>query len=372
MTASSSTRARTAVWRCEVDEEVLAGKRRHRGDRHRLDRAEYANVVRDLLALDAADVVSTLPSDEATYGFDSIAESLNLSPTLIESYLAAAMRISRAAIGDRTMIQTRVTYKVPAGAQDRHVDGLPLGTRGGMRFTHNFPLDAEYEIRIVAQGPREGARVLAPNYCELNFPDIDVILDGASYKVEDYRSFRLAMKAEPRTIGVALVDNFRCEGATELYEWFSAIGAIESVEIHGPYDATGAGDTPSRQAILVCRPTAAESEERCARRILSNLPTRAYRRSVRAGDVEIEPLIAFYREGRFGTKSGDFETGIQYALSRLLIDPRFLFRLEEQPSGLGEDEIYRVSDQELASRLSFFLWSSIPDMELLELAARGS
>jgi hypothetical protein len=329
----------------------------------RLNRAEYANAIRDLLAFDASHIAALLPADVAMGGFDNVAEALSVSPTLIEGYVAAAMRIGREAVGDRTMGPTQIRYDVPPGPQTRHVDGLPLGTRGGMLVEHYFPLDAEYEIRIPSQG---GGGIFTQSFCE--GPAVTVTLDGALLDVERAASFRLRVPAGTRTIGAALVDRQRCEGVNELFDSFSTSGAIQAVEIHGPYDSTGPGDTPSRRAIFVCYPTESAMEEPCAREILTRLATRAWRRPVQASDPGIDTLMTFYRNGE---DEGDFETGIQHALSRLLIDARFLFRLEQEPQHLADGEIYRISELELASRLSFFLWSSLPDEPLITLAAEG-
>ncbi len=337
----------------------------------RLNRTEYANAIRDLLAYDASAVVDTLPRDESSGGFDNSVDALTLSPTLIEGYLSAAMRISRSAIGDRTMIPTLVTYAAPRRSQARHVEGLPPGTRGGMQVTHNFPLDAEYEIRVNAQGPRDGQGVTARNFCDLHMPDTYVTFDGSPLEVENPRAIRMRVAAGPRTIAATLADNVRCAGASELYDFYTANGGVDSIQIQGPFAATGPGDTPSRRAIFVCRPETSDAEDACARRILASLATRGYRRRVADGDPALEPLLAFYRRGRFETDGGTFDTGIEHALSRLLIDARFLFRLEDEPAALAEGDVFPVTGVELASRLSFFLWSSIPDAELLAAAAAG-
>jgi hypothetical protein len=330
----------------------------------RLNRAEYVNVIRDLLAFDASGIASTLPADDAIMGFDNIAKALTVSPTLIESYVNAAMKISREAVGDRAMVAAQARYDAPAGlSQDAHIEGLPLGTRGGMRFTHYFPLDATYEFRISARGI---GFLSAQRFCEP--PSIEIMLNGEPVEVENPKSFRLEIPAGPQTLAVALVDERRCAGVDELYGVYSAGGAIQSVEIHGPFDPTGPGDTPSRRAIFKCYPTSAEEQAPCARKILTSLASKAFRRPLQPGDPEVETLMGFYGQGRHG---GDFETGIQQALSRLLIDPRFLYRFEREPAGLAPGEVYAITDLELASRLSFFLWSSIPDEELLAAAAAG-
>jgi mono/diheme cytochrome c family protein len=330
----------------------------------RLNRAEYANAVRDLLAFDAKAIVATLPADDAIQGFDNVAAALTVSPTLIESYVNAALKISRAAVGDRSLGSTQVRYDAPGGSQAAHVDGLPLGTRGGFAFTHNFPLDAAYEIRVRARGPGAlaGQRFCAP-------PRIDVTLDGEPLAVDDPAAMRLRMAGGPHTLTVALLDERRCEGVNELYGVYAAGGGIDSVEIHGPFEATGTGDTPSRRAIFSCLPPVGGDETACAREILTGLATLAYRRPVDPDDTALETLLGFYERGR---QDGGFEAGIEQAIARLLIDPRFLYRFENRPEGLAAGAAYHIDDFALASRLSFFLWSSIPDEELLQAAASGS
>jgi mono/diheme cytochrome c family protein len=330
----------------------------------RLNRAEYVNVIRDLLAYDASAVAGTLPADDAIKGFDNIAQALTVSPTLIQGYVNAALKISRAAVGDRSMVPTQVRYEAPAGlAQNAHIEGLPLGTRGGMRFTHNFPLDATYEFRVAARGV---GFLSAQRFCKP--PKIEIMLNGEPVSVEDPKSFRLEIPAGPQTLAVALIDAVRCAGADELYGVYSPAGGIQNVEIQGPFDATGPGDTPSRRAIFKCYPQNAEEQTPCARRILTALASKAFRRPLSADDSAVETLMGFYRRGRRG---GDFEAGIEHALSRLLVDPQFVYRFEQEPADLAPGEMYRISDLELASRLSFLIWSSIPDDELLKVAAEG-
>jgi len=331
----------------------------------RLNRSEYTNAVRDLLGYDATAIVATLPPDEAPDGgFDNMADALSVSPTLIDAWVGIAMRISREAVGDRAMIPTQVKYPAGGGAQTKHVDGLPLGTRGGMLVTHNFPLDAEYEIRVQTQG---ASGVFNPqDFCA--GPSVLVTLNGETLEVDDPRQFPLQIPAGPQTFGVALVDDKRCEGVNDFYDVFNVGGAIQALEVHGPFEVSGAGDTPSRRAIFTCYPDSTAEAPACARSILANLATRAYRRPVAEQDPELVTLLQFYERG---LAAGDFETGIQYALSRLLIDPRFLYQAEEEPAGLAPGEIYAISELELATRLSFFLWSSIPDQTLLDLAVAG-
>ena len=323
----------------------------------RLNRAEYANAVRDLLALDV-DVNVLLPADGSSQGFDNLAEALAVSPSLIQGYVSAAMKISRLAVGDKTMGPSQVTYSPPPGlSQDRHIDGLPLGTRGGMLVHHTFPLDAEYDFAL---GGRGGG------------PGIDVTLDGEQVKVDNPRSFRLKVTAGPHTIGLSLPDRQRGAGVDEIYSDFRANavfttpGGVPNLVITGPLNITGVGDTPSRHKLFVCRPTSQGDETACARTILTTLARRAYRGPVSPG--EIETLMEFYKRGR---QPGDFDSGIQEALARVLVAPRFVYRAEEEPAAIASGQAYRVSDIDLASRLSFFLWSSIPDDELIEVATKG-
>jgi hypothetical protein len=330
---------------------------------HRLNRTEYANAVRDLLALDV-DVAALLPSDASSGGFDNIAEALAGSPSLVQGYVSAAMKISRKAVGDRTLTPTQVTYPVPGGlAQDRHIEGLPLGTRGGMLVRHTFPLDAEYELSVTGGGGGGGRG---------GGGGIDITLDGDKLAVTNPRSFRIKVTAGPHVIGAAVIDQQRSAGVDDQFSDFrinSAFtpgGGVQTVAITGPYNATSPGDTPSRRRIFVCRPATAAEQGTCARKIVTALGRRAYRRAL--VDDEIETLMAFYQQGR---NEGDFEIGIQQALARILVAPGFLYRIEEEPKGVRPGATYRISDLELASRLSFFLWSSIPDDELLESASKG-
>jgi hypothetical protein len=329
---------------------------------HRLNRTEYANAIRDLLAVEI-DVESLLPPDGASEGFDNIAAALGVSPSLIQGYVSAALKISRQAIGDRTLAPSQITYTTPpALSQDRHIEGLPLGTRGGMLIRHTFPLDAEYDFALGGGAGGGGAGGAA----------IDVTLNGQRLEVENPRRFRLQVSAGPHTIGVAVVDRQRGAGVNEIYSdfrtnaAFSAAGGVQSLTITGPFNQTGVGDTPSRRRVLVCQPSGVSDEEPCARQILSTVARRAYRGPV--SDAEVDTLIQFFRQGR---DEGDFEIGIQHALARILVAPRFVYRAEAEPEGVAAGSIYRINDFDLASRLSFFLWSSIPDDELLDLATRG-
>jgi hypothetical protein len=323
---------------------------------HRLNRTEYQNAIRDLLDLEA-DVSALLPGDGSTDGFDNLAQGLSVSPTLIQGYVSAAMKISRLAVGDRTLPPSSTAYPAPpALAQDAHLDGLPLGTRGGMLVRHTFPLDAEYEIGGGGRGGAGGA---------------DITIDGERVAAGG-RGQRVKVAAGPHTIGIAVVDRQRGGGADEIYSDFRVGGAftvgggVQGLTIVGPFNATGPGDTPSRRRIFICRPVAPDAETPCARTILSTIARRAYRGPV--ADAELATLMSFYAKGR---ADGDFDSGIQQAIARVLVSPRFIYRVEEAPPKAAAGTVYRISDLELASRLSFLLWSSIPDDQLLEVAAKN-
>jgi mono/diheme cytochrome c family protein len=338
----------------------------------RLNRTEYRNAVRDMLGFDAGDLVRTLPADATAGGFDNVAQALTMSPTLLEGYLSVAMQISRQAVGDVATAPTQVEYRAGRGnSQQAYVEGLPLGTRGGMAVEHYFPVDAQYEFDVAANIPVAGRDNDAGRMVWCAGPRMEVMFNGIQMPVEDPRHFRLQIPAGSHTISLALLDERQCVGAGELLlgDANGSAGAIQGLEIDGPYNITGPGDTPSRRAIFVCRPEESEAEPACARQILSHLGTRAYRRPIAATDPEVDTLMQFYETSR-NAEGGDFERGIEGALTWLLVDPKFLYRFEAEPESLAAGEVYRISDLELASRLSFFIWSSIPDEPLLELAAQ--
>jgi hypothetical protein len=313
---------------------------------HRMNRHEYANAVRDLLDLQV-DVTTLLPSDSTVAGFDNVADVLGTSPTLVQAYVSAAMKISRLAVGDLSAPPVPVTYSAPAGfSQSAHVDGLPLGTQGGMVVRHNFPLDAEYQIQASA------ARA-------------DVTIDGVP--VTAGRG-RIPIPAGPRTIGVATVPGFDTAGMDGIFSAPRGRGRGMSLTITGPFEPSGPGDTPSRRRIFVCRPATVDQDASCAQTILQTLARRAFRRQVPDDDPSLQTLMGFYAEGR---STGTFDDGIQHALARVLVDPQFVFRMEHVPANRPASAVYRLTDTELATRLSFFLWSSIPDDTLLDLAVAG-
>jgi cytochrome c551/c552 len=364
---------------------------------HRLNRTEYANAVRDLIAVDV-DVSTILPADDSSEGLDNIADVLGTSPALIERYVGAAAKISRLAVGDTDISPLSTTYKVRGDlSQDKHIPGLPVGTRGGIVIKHNFPVDGEYQFKFsllkVNFGPNYGGAAKGEQ--------IEMSLNGERVGLLNMRSvpyyyirggaqggpatpleIRLPVKAGPQTIIVTFIKRTSA-GVDDLFQRFDATTAdlqtgvqygyttfphLSSVEIIGPYDISGPGDTPSRKRIFVCKPASAAEEPACAKKIVANLARHAYRRAVT--DADVEPLLNFYRSGRQGP-TGTFERGVEMALRRVLADPQFVFRFERDPANLPAGSAHRISDIELASRLSFFIWSSIPDEELLAAAEQG-
>ena len=351
---------------------------------HRLSRTEYQNAVRDLLALDNLpkefDVSTLLPADNVTSGFDNLAELLFVSPATLERYLAAARKISRLAVGDTSMPPIVDRYQLDRDLiQDGHLDGLPLGTRGGTLIRSHLPADGEYVLTVeFAQAARDEHEVeVSVDGERVSLFSIGgrPLVRGASgvfaFEAEPPVDVRVPLGAGPREIAVAFLQ--KTGARHESLVRASRRGqrrepSIATVTLSGPYGVDGAGDTPSRERIFTCRPGgAAAAAEPCAREILSILARRAYRRPVTDADLDL--LVPFYEEGR---AEGGFDRGIQRALERLLVSPEFLYRIERDPEGVDPGASYRVGALELASRLSFFLWSSIPDDELLDRAIDGT
>jgi hypothetical protein len=339
---------------------------------HRLNRAEYANAVRDLLDL-TIDATTMLPGDDSSDGFDNIANVLSVSPALMQAYISAAGKISRLAIGDPTITSQITTYPAPRGlSQAETREGLPAGTRGGFVVEHIFPLDAEYEFRVARTGGGFGLPAVGTD------EPVEITLDGARLLLLDRdapRVNRVRVPAGAHALGVAVVRRADAHGVDDLFSEWAIASGIQNLTVVGPSNPTGPGDTPSRRKIFTCRPTSPAAETACARQILAKLTTRAYRRPVATSDPAIDLLLGFYKTGR---DLRGFDTGIQYALARVLVDPRFIFRFEREPLGsargkpLQPGSVYRVDNYELASRLSFFLWSSVPDDELLAAAKAGT
>jgi mono/diheme cytochrome c family protein len=391
-----------------LDRAAAAKPNPGRASLHRMNRTEYGNAIRDLLDLEV-NVSELLPTDDASYGFDNIADVLTLSPALLERYLSAAGKISRLAVGDPAISPVVETYRVRADVtQDHHLEGLPLGTRGGVRIQHNFPLDGEYVIKVkllkstvdllfggnsqdellevaingervqtmrinpprpappkpaAGEKPKEGFDPAAATQLSMSQPPDSV-------------EVRIPVKAGPQTVTVAFLQKTTAL-AEDLMEPFlrstfdpsdpRGLPHVLNVSIAGPFNAKGAGDTASRRKIFVCHPSSAAEELPCARKIIAQLARRAYRRPMTDNDTET--LLSFYQSAR--NEGGNFENGVEMALRRILASPQFVYRFERDPAGIAPNTLYRLGDIELASRLSFFLWSSIPDDTLLNLAAQG-
>ncbi len=357
----------------------------------RLNRAEYTRAVRDLLAIDV-DVSAYLPPDTISDGFDNIADSQTISSTLMEGYLRAASQISRLAVGDRHASASSTTWKVPRTAsQMRHVEGAPLGTRGGLSVLHVFPADGDYIFKIMLHmgptgdlfgGPYRGEQIeVSINGDRVALMDINPRMNEQDPNGLTMQTPRIHITAGQQRISAAFVQRF--EGPaddlimpiehtladTNIGEVFgtTALTHLRDFTVTGPIAVTGVSDTESRRRVFVCRPTTLAEESTCAATIVRKLAGQAYRGPVQADDFK--DLMAFYEKGR---KEGDFETGIRMAVQAILASPRFLFRLERTPATLKAGQNYRVSDYDLASRLSFFLWGSVPDAELLKVASQGT
>jgi len=359
----------------------------------RLTRTEYQNAVRDLLGLDV-DVTSLLPADESSYGFDNVTVG-DLSPTLLDRYISAAEKISRVAIGRPSVSPDGDTIRIQTDlTQEEHIEGLPIGTRGGALVHYTFPLDGDYDIQIrLTRDRNEHVEGLSEPH------DLELLVDRERVQLftvkppqreagfsDDYQpnhdtidqhlKVRVAVKAGPHALGVAFLKNPSAllETARQPYQaHFNSYRhpriqpAIYSISIVGPYASTGPGDTPSRRRIFGSRAANASQDDASAKRILASLMRRAYRRPVT--DADLQGPFALFRKTR---ADEGFDAGIEMALAAVLVSPQFLFRVELDPAAAAPNTAYRVSDLELASRLSFFLWSSIPDEELLDAAAAGT
>jgi len=359
---------------------------------HRLNRSEYANAVRDLLDLDV-DVTSLLPPDDSAYGFDNISDVLGVSPSLQEKYVSAAMKIAAVAVGNPDITAGSDTFRIRQDlSQDQHIDGLPLGTIGGTAVRYTFPLDGDYVFQ--AKLYRTNLNIVRG----LEYPhDVEIAIDGKRVYLatiggrEDLESLfdkptdtgdavdarlrvRVPVTAGPHDVTVAFVEDAPGSEPVRLqpflrssidnFDW-AGRPHMQTFTITGPFNATGPGDTPSRRRIFSCRPKTVQAEPACAERILSTL-RRAYRAPVEP--IDMQRVMKLYREGR---RNATFEAGIETALQRILAAPKFVFRVERDLPNATPGTPYRISDVELASRLSFFLWSSIPDEELLKVAEAG-
>lgn len=370
----------------DLDRAAAANPNAGRPSLHRLNRFEYANSIRELVGLEI-DAASLLPADDSSRGFDNMSEVLNMSPTLMDGYVRAAGRISRAALGDPGMSPIVEMYHVPqAFSQIVHIDGAPFGTRGGTVFQHTFPMDGEYVFRMSfyysSIGPVFGASVPKGEQ------KIEVAIDGRRVALVDFnpdmkvsddlRTPPIRVKAGAQKVSVAFlatsagpVEDFvmpfqqsLADLSTGHIPGLTALPHLRDVGVAGPYNAAGPGDTVSRRKILLCRPTGSTDELPCARRIVSQLARQAFRRP--STNVDLDGLMKFYQLGR---NKRDFDAGIRMALQAIIADPQFVFRFEQTPPNAAPGSNFRITDLELASRLSYFLWSSSPDAELITIAA---
>ncbi|HEX3644260.1 MAG TPA: DUF1592 domain-containing protein, partial [Vicinamibacterales bacterium] len=363
----------------------------------RLNRAEYHAAVKDLLGIDV-DVNAFLPPDTISRGFDNVADVQAFSPTLMESYLRAASSTSRLAIGDRNASATSVTYKIGrTGSQMRHVDGAPMGTRGGVSVVHTFPADGDYTIKVSLHNEPLGGVYGRTTMATLDIKEqIEVSVNGERAALLDLnvrmsetdpknslelKTPPIHIGAGPQRISAAFIQRF--DGPVDdllvplentladvnISFGVTALPHMRDMTVLGPSAVTGVSDTISRRLVFTCRPTSAKEEETCAAEIVKNLTGRAFRGSSTPDDVQ--DAMAFYEKGR---QTGDFEAGIRMALQSVLMSPRFLFRMEQAPAvvkTVKASSTYRINDQDLASRLSFFLWGTAPDADLLKAASAG-
>jgi len=353
---------------------------------HRLNRTEYKNAIRDVLAVDI-DPGKYLPSDDSTRGFDNIAGALTLSPALLEGYTSAAGKISRLAIGDVTTPSQTPYHVAEDTSQDYHIEGMPFGTRGGMIVEHEFPADGEYALKITPIS--KGNMGDTSPFGEITGEKMEFLLDGQRVKLFDWDKERaredgtfnvkFQATAGPHKVVVTFLATNNAPGndldqhflrstietgGLPGYKFFPHVGKIR---IDGPNNPKGASDSPSRRKIYVCHPNSPANETACAKQIVSTLARHAFRRPV--NDQDTEMLMGFYQMGR--NQGGDFDHGIEMAVRRVLVDPEFYFRKEAEPANAKAGQNYRISDLALASRLSFFLWSSVPDDELITLASQN-
>ena len=360
----------------------------------RLNRAEYSNAVRDLLNLDV-DVSAYLPPDTISHGFDNVADAQTFSPTLMDGYLRAASQISRLAVGDRNASASSVTYKIPRSAsQMRRVDGAPMGTRGGSSVVHTFAADGHYVLKASLHYEPLGGLAGRNSMTAYDLKEqVEFSVNGERVAIFDLNT-RMSetdpknglelvtppvhIKAGPQRVTAAFVQ--RLDGPVDdllmplentladvSITWgITMLPHLRDFVVQGPLDVTGVSDTPSRLKIFSCRPTAKVEEESCASEIVRKLATQAFRGAPTAADLQ--DAMKFYEQGR---EKGGFESGIRVATQSILMSPRFLFRLEQQPAGV-RNAAYRISDEDLASRLSFFLWGTVPDADLVKAASLGS
>jgi cytochrome c551/c552 len=377
-----------------VDRAAAQNPNPGRASMHRLNRAEYANAIHDLLGLDI-DSTALLPPDDESSGFDNIADVLKVSPSLMERYLSASWNISRLAVGNLKIAPSTAVYRVkPDLSQDQHIDGLPLGTRGGILVKHDFPVDGEYVIKLrLWRNTFDFLRGMEDRH------QVEIALDGARIALataggrEDFIAMasnpgsfdagidqkltvRLPVRAGVHTISAASILRSHAE-KDDLIKPFmrttidgldiTGDPSVDRLSVEGPFNSAGVGDTASRRKIFICTPAAEKDQLACARKIISTLLTHAYRRPLK--DSDLESPLSFYQRRR--NSGGSFEAGIESALQFILASPEFLFRFEPDPAGIAPSTAYHLGDMALASRLAFFLWSSIPDDQLVNLANQG-
>jgi Protein of unknown function (DUF1592)/Protein of unknown function (DUF1588)/Protein of unknown function (DUF1585)/Protein of unknown function (DUF1587)/Protein of unknown function (DUF1595)/Cytochrome C oxidase, cbb3-type, subunit III len=356
---------------------------------HRMNRTEYANAIRDLLGLEI-DPAAYLPADDSSYGFDNVSSGLQVSPTLVEGYVTAASRISRLALGHQTGPDRKIYHAREDYSQEDHIEGLPFGTRGGMLIHHYFPADGDYVISWEPVRTTVGGLFGGDSEDE----KLELLLDGDRLKLfqigkdvvlntlREKLDVRVTVKAGRHDVGATFLATTYIPNVDlnrhyqrsilddNLIDGFTNTPQVSSITISGPSSGTrppaGSLDTPSRRQILTCKPAASSQELPCATKILTSLARKAYRRNLTQADTE--RLLSFYQAGR---NDGDFEDGIERALEFILAHPEFVFRTEDAPASVKPGEAYRISDMDLASRLSFFLWSTVPDDELIRLASQG-
>jgi hypothetical protein len=375
-----------------LDDVALAAPEPGQASIHRLNRTEYGNAVRELLGVEV-DAAEFLPADDEGYGFDNIADVLRVSPSLLEQYLAASAKIAALAVGDPDAAAVTSVYRAPSDlAQASHVEGLPLGTRGGLLIRHNFPLDGEYEFDVFLlrnivgymtglewahelEIAVDGERVfLAQVGGEADNAMSDANMSAAANEIDARLRTRTFVTAGPHDVTVAFLERSAAETHEPLelhtrnldLQDMNGLPVVDYVNVRGPFNAVGVGNTPSRERIFTCRPADEATARVCATEILSTLARRAYRRQPTEEDVS--QLLGFYDTA---AARGGFDAGIESALRVVLTSPKFLFRDEPDPQGAAPGSLYALDDAALASRLAFFLWSAPPDDELLELAAQG-
>ncbi len=384
---TAAMKAFAATLENSIDQAAAAHPNPGRPALHRLNRTEYANSIRDLLAVDA-DVASLLPTDDMSHGFDNMADVLSISPALMEGYIRAAGRISREAVGDPGALALTSTYSISrVTSQTRHVEGTPFGTRGGLSVLHDFPADGEYVFKVgfyySPTGPLFGLNQgkgqqieIAVNGERVALLDINPAMQLAN---DGMKTPPVKVRAGPQRISASfpqkfdgpLEDEYRMveqslvDVSAGTVPGMTTLPHLHQLSITGPTVAAGVSDTPSRRKIFTCRPSG-DDEIPCARKIIAGLARQAYRRPVTENDLE--GLLGFYQRGR---NDGNFDSGIRTAIQAMIASPEFVFRFERTPANAVPGKNFRISDLELASRLSYFLWSSAPDEQLLAAAAQG-